>query len=275
METDLPLYPEQALSEIDKLIRKAIEYGRRVTEYGSADEIDSEIAKESIEQACLRMIVLLEQYADKHSTLIDEARSLLQSVKADPLKVRVLMGEVFLTWPWRLRELSDTFRNMHFKQEKKAGTDITLLLDVIANAEYYITNPRIFRDMPRSEVDIHVRIEGLIKCLYPDVLTKPRMSKPIKSFEPDTGIPSLKTLIEYKYIKSSDEGKKILDEILADIGGYQTDEYDIFIFVLYETHRLFPLSDWIRAIEESKPPNRIEIVLIKGVHPSKAAAKSK
>jgi len=275
METDLPLYPEQALRQIDKLIKEAIEYGERVTQYGSDDDIGYEIAKESIEKACLSMIVMLEQYANKHGTLIDEARSLLQSVKANPVEVRVLSGEVYLIWPWRLQELSDIFRSIHFQQEKKVGTDITPLLDVINNTEYYITNPRVFRDVPRSEDDIHVRIEGLLKCLYPDVITKPRMSKPIKSFEPDTGIPSLKTLIEYKYIKSADDGKNILDEILADIGGYQTDDYDTFVFVLYETYRVFPLSDWQTAIKESNPPNRIEIVLIKGVAPSKAEPKTK
>ncbi len=275
METDLPVYPEQALQEIDKLIRKAIEYGKRISEYGSEDEIDREVAKESIEKACLSTIVLLEQYADKHGTLIDEARSLLQSVKADPVKLRVLEGEVFLTWPWQVQDIVDIFRSMHFQQEKKGSTDIAPLLNVINNAEYYITNPRVFHDVPGSEDDIHVRIEGMIKCLYPDVITKPRLSKPIKSFDPDTGIPSLKTLIEYKYIKSLDDGKKIIDEILADIGGYQTDDYDKFVLVLYETHRLFPLSDWTRAIEKSRPPNPIEIILMKGVHPSKKVSKSK
>lgn len=105
METALPVYPEQALQEIDKLIRKAIEYGKRISEYGSEDEIDREVAKESIEKACLSTIVLLEQYADKHGTLINEARSLLQSVKAEPVKLRVLEGEVFLTWPWRVQDI--------------------------------------------------------------------------------------------------------------------------------------------------------------------------
>ncbi|MBA7624327.1 hypothetical protein ES703_31734 [subsurface metagenome] len=255
---------EQALEGIENLIRKAIDYGERVMG-GLYDEIDEAIACDNIELACLSIIALLEQYPHTHNTLREEATSLLKSVKENPLKTTVLNGEPYLVWPFKARDIVDIFKNLHVKQQKDVVQEISPLLDVIRNSEYFITNPKVFGKVPDSEGDVHLRIEGLLKCLYTEVEHKPRIPKPIKSFEPDTGIRSLRTLIEYKFIKTVEGGKKILEQILADIGGYQTDDYDKFVFVIYETNRVFPLRDWERAIEGSRPPNQIKIVVIKGV----------
>lgn len=274
MDTVLPTYPEQALQKIQELNRKSIEYANRIVQQGSGDAIDHEIAIDNLENAILSFVVLLEQYPDKHGTLLDEARKLLKSSREAPLKVKVLDGEPFLVWPYRLLDIVGIFKAIHLP-EKKTEKDISSLLEVITNSEYYITETNTFKNVPSSENDVHVRIEGLLKCIYPDLLTKPRLSKPIKSFEPDTAIPSLRTLIEYKYITNRTEGKKILDQILTDILGYQIDDYDNFIFVIYETHRLFPKGDWARAIESCKPRNQIEFVVMKGVASPKKTTKQK
>lgn len=268
----LSIYPEQALQKIQELSRKSIEYGDRIVQEASEDEIDREIAIDNLENAILSFIVLLEQYPEKHCTLLEEARNLLKSSREAPLKVKVLEGDPYLVWPYRLRDIVGIFKAIHLP-EKKTEKDISSLLEVITNTEYYITETNIFKNVPSSEKDVHVRIEGLLKCIYPDLQTKPRLSKPIKSFEPDTAIPSLKTLIEYKYITNRTEGKKILDQILADISGYQSDDYNNFIFVIYETHRLFPKGDWARVIENCKPQNQIEFVVMKGVASPKKTTK--
>lgn len=264
MENQSQILVEQVLEGIENLIRKAIDYGERVTQ-GWYDEIDEATAVDSIELACLSIIALLEQYPDTHNTLREEATSLLKSVRENPLKTRVLNGDAYLDWPFKARDIVGIFKNLHVKQQKDVVQEISPLLDVIGNSEYFITNPKIFGKVPDSEYDVHLRIEGLLKCLYTDVEHKPRIPKRIKSFEADTGVRSLRTLIEYKFIKTAEDGKKILDQILADIGGYQTDDYDKFVFVIYETNRVFPLNDWLTAIESSRPPNQIEIVVIKGV----------
>ncbi len=274
MDTVLPIYPERALQKIQELNRRSIEYANHIVQEGSADEIERDIAIDNLNNAILSFIVLLEQYPDKHGTLLDESRNLLKSSREAPLKVIVLEGEPYLVWPYRLRDIVDIFKAIHLPK-KKTEKDISSLLEVITNSEYYITKTDIFKNVPSSENDVYVRIEGLLKCIYPDLQTKPRLSKPIKSFEPDTAIPSLKTLIEYKYITNTTEGKRILDQILTDISGYQIDDYDTFIFVIYETHRLFSKGDWTRAIESCKPRNQIEFVVMKGVASPKKTTKQK
>lgn len=264
MESGAQRLLQQAVQEIEVLIRKSIDSGRLVID-GSADEIDKAMAEQSIRRACMRTVVLLEQFADSHRTLLNEARKIQKLVKAEPLKVEEVEGEFYLVLPFEIREIINIFKSLHFEKDKEAVPEIAPLLDVLGNTEYYITSSNIFGKVPRSEADVHERIEGLLKCLYKDVLRKPRLSKPIKGFEPDTGIPSLKTLIDYKFVTSSEDGKRIIDEILADIGGYQSRDYDKFVFVIYETSRVIPVDEWIQAVEASKPRNPIKIVVLKGV----------
>jgi len=263
MDSGLHLLPEQAVKEIEGLIRDSIEYGERMLA-GSVDEIGEEIAGQTLRRACIRTIVLLEQFGDRHRTLTAEAKRILESVKAKPLETQVLQGEYYLVWPFEIREVIDAFKSLHFEKANQAVPEIRPLLDVLKSSEYYITNPQIFGNVPRSEAQVHERIEGLLKCLYSDTEHKPRLSKPIKGFEADTGIRALRTLIDYKFITSLEDAKRIIEEIFADIGGYQTDDYDRFIFIIYETSRLVRIDEWTRAVEASKPRSAIQIVVLKG-----------
>lgn len=272
MNKDLSVYPEQAIQEIQELIRRAIDYGRRIVQWGSVDAIDRAIAEHDLDKAILNFIVLLEQYPDKHGTLLEEARNLLTSSRAEPLQVEVLEGEAYLIWPFKLSDLVGMFSSLHIpKEETKSDKDVDSLLEILDRSEYYITQTDIFKSVPRSENDVHIRIEGLLRCFYSDLQAKPRISKTIKSFEPDNEIPSLKALIEYKFITNRAQGKTIIDQVLADISGYQSPDRDNIIFVIYETRRVFPKADWNRMIESCKPQNRIECVVIKGVSYTKKA----
>ena len=272
MDKDLSVYPEQAIQEIEELNRKAIDYGKRIIQCYSEDDIDRAIAERELDNAILNFIALLEQYPDKHETLLEEARNLLISSRAEPLKVEVLEGEAYLIWPFKLLDLVNMFSSLHIPEKKtKSDKDVDSLLEILNRSEYYITQADIFKSVPRSESDVHIRIEGLLRCFYSDLQTKPRISKTIKSFEPDTEIPSLKALIEYKYIANRAQGKKIIDQVLADMSGYQSPDRDNIIFVIYETRRVFPKADWDSMIESCKPQNRIECVVIKGVTYAKKA----
>jgi hypothetical protein len=138
---------------------------------------------------------------------------------------------------------------------------------VIHNMERYITSRTIFNNVPSNEDDVHNRIEKALECIYSDVRHKPPISRRIKGFEGDTGLPELSALIEYKYIDSFKAKKQAFEQILADIGGYQCKEYKNFFFVMYETMRFSSEEEWKLAIEECNPPNPVEVILLKGSPP--------
>ena len=59
------------------------------------------------------------------------------------------------------------------------------LLQIIRDIHYVITDKDLFRTTPSNENDVHLRIEGILKCVFPDLKHKPNLTKQIKNFEPE------------------------------------------------------------------------------------------
>ena len=171
--------------------------------------------------------------------------------------------EPYLVWISPLEAIVDSISEYYSlaEGETKVSRD---LLAIIQESIYSITNKDVFQNAPQCEDDVHKRIEAILKCTFPDLLHKPRLAKPIKNFEPDTGLPSLKTLVEYKYISNKTEAKRIADEILADSRGYISNEWNIFIYVIYETHRVKPEKEWNQLIASCKISGNSKVIVLHG-----------
>ncbi|MEI6155327.1 MAG: hypothetical protein WCQ90_14710 [Deltaproteobacteria bacterium] len=138
------------------------------------------------------------------------------------------------------------------------------LLDIIRNVHYTITNKAVFPNVPQNENDVHLRIEAILKSVFPDLKHKPSITKQIKNFEPDTGIPSIKTLIEYKFLSKKSDVAIIADQLLADTRGYSSKDWERFLYVIYETNRFRPESDWNQLMRDSGVPMNTTIVVLSG-----------
>jgi hypothetical protein len=122
---------------------------------------------------------------------------------------------------------------------------ITKDLETILRAmTYSIVDRNAFGEAPFNEEEVHHRVEAVLRCIFPDLLHKPRITKQIKHFEPDTGIPSIRTLIEYKFVNDENDCKRVADEILADTRGYASPDWQGLIFVFYETRPLRSEVQW-------------------------------
>ena len=138
------------------------------------------------------------------------------------------------------------------------------LLDIIRNAQYVITSATIYQHVPQNENDVHLRIESILKCIFPDLKHKPSLSKQIKNFEPDTGIPSIETLVEYKFLSRKDDVGTIADQLLADTRGYTSKDWKRFLYVIYETNRFRSESDWNQLMRDSGVPTNTTVVVMSG-----------
>ena len=107
----------------------------------------------------------------------------------------------------------------------------------------------------------------MLRCIFPDLKHKPSLSKPLKNFEPDTGIPSQRTLIEYKFIKAAKDVPVISDQILADTRGYTSTEWDRFVYVIYETERFQTEEKWTAHLRESGVSMSSTVVVLAGTSP--------
>jgi len=173
----------------------------------------------------------------------------------------------------RLRQYLHAIRSF-FPQEDQ--TKVTKdLLQIIRDIHYVITNKALFGGAPRSESDVHIRIEGILKCVFPDLKHKPALTKSIKNFEPDTGIPSISTLIEYKFLSRSKDVPAIADQVLADTRGYVSKDWTRLLYVVYETNRFKPEKEWRQLLLQSGVPENTSIVVLSGEPLPKKRTKSK
>ena len=138
------------------------------------------------------------------------------------------------------------------------------IISILRASLYSINDKNIFINPPCNEKEVHSRIEAVLKCIFPDLKHKPSITKPIKNFEPDTGLPSVRTLIEYKFISAQKDVKRISDEVLADTRGYFSRVWKRFIYVIYETSRLRPETEWSQLLRESGVQDNTEIIVLSG-----------
>lgn len=138
------------------------------------------------------------------------------------------------------------------------------IISILRATLYSITDKNIFDKPPARESEVHSRIEAVLKCVFPDLKHKPSINKPIKNFEPDTGLPSVRTLIEYKFISNQNDAKRVSDEVLADTRGYFSRDWERFIYVIYEESRVKPEPEWIQMLKECGVPGNTQILVLPG-----------
>jgi len=223
---------------------------------------DPEAAATSLmEQAFLQCITLCQ------SAGID---SLLELVKADYLRAQkegflkegVWEEGTYLVWSERIRSyLNGIEGGMGIRDE---GAVDAALVQILRNAQYLVGDGRLFAKPPQDESEVHCRIEAVLKAVYPDTLHKPPLGKAVKGFEPDTGIPSLHTLIEYKFIAKIEDVGPRADEILADTRGYASKDWRHVVFVIYETGRFCSEDDWNRLLRDCEISATIKVIVLCG-----------
>ena len=217
-----------------------------------------------LEFAWIMLLDLLERLG--HKALLEFAQKDYNDFKKEPSASVMGYEEPFMIWPARLGLHINSLKDLHLPEADLGASlvEIDKLKRLIKNSEYYITQTSVFSWVPCIEDDVHNRIEGILKCSYPDLKRKPPLAKKIKGFIPDTGIPSLRTFIEYKFINNEKEAKAVLDEIFSDISGYKDHEYDRYIFVIYETGRIFNRSDWEEAVASAQAKESIDVIVLQG-----------
>jgi hypothetical protein len=183
-------------------------------------------------------------------------------------------GEPYLMAEFELRRFVTSIEAVYGM--KSSDVVSKNVVEVLRATQYAITDRNCFKEPPASEADVHHRVEAVLKCIFPDLRPKPPIAKSVKNFVPDTGLPSIRTLVEYKFIQDKSEVGRVADEILADTRGYKTSEWDKFIFLVYETHRFKPEKEWNSLLLECETAFNTQAIVICGEAPKpKGPAKVK
>jgi hypothetical protein len=225
---------------------------------GSHDPEDYKLlAENSLHSAFLKMLVLLDRLGlertySRLSAIYDEAQN-------EMLKVEMYDNDPYLHWRTVLLRFVEAVGSaQNVKAPSTISKDVHSILRACTHA---ITDPACFPDVPSREADVHVRIEAVLRCVFPDLKSKPALTKPIKNFQPDTGLPSIQTLIEYKFLSNAEDSARIADEILADTRGYWSPEWKQLIYAIYETRRFKTEHEWNVLLRECAVENASVVVL--------------
>jgi len=172
-------------------------------------------------------------------------------------------GDPYLKWGGPARQFRMALMTVYMTES--AQTITKDLEGILRGATYAITDRDAFGDPPSNEEHVHRRIEALLRCIFPDLLHKPKLTKQIENFEPDTGIPSIGTLIEYKFLSAAIHAPRIADEILADTRGYASKEWRFFLYVIYETERFKREAEWRQLLRECAVSENTSVVVLTGI----------
>jgi len=222
-----------------------------------------------IEECFLQLLVIVEAMGlpELHKMILSEYLAKKDSKEGFLRHATMPDGEPYSENVSRLRRFLGTIEQFF---PTKDSTVITKdILQILRDIHYTITDRALFVKVPQNEQDVHIRIEGILKCVFPDLKHKPTLTKPIKNFEPDTGIPSIETLIEYKFLSCANDAKVVADQLLADTRGYVSKEWRNFIYVLYETNRFRPEKEWVQLLKQSGVPENTTIVVLSGEPPKR------
>jgi len=221
-----------------------------------------------IEDAFRTLLVLLDSLELSRS--YNEVYSLFTEARKDFGEINTGPEGPYLTWSAPLYRYLDAVAVTHGTPSSIAITKD--LAGILRESNYFVGAASLFSTPPQSEAQLHDRIEGVLRCLFRDLQHKPRLTKPIKNFEPDTGLPSISTLIEYKYLARSGDVGPMADQVLADTRGYHSPEWNNFIYVIYETRRFRSEEEWNRLLAASGVTDNTQIVVLLGEPSDKAAS---
>lgn len=254
-----------AIDSIEKNLREASNYymnGCYGYELDESTSDDHEISEYYIERAFVELLILAEHLSlnstyQRIDALFEEAK------KKGFLVSKMGQEEPYLVWPEKLRMYVDGIASAHGLKET-SESEMKDIKNIIRRSLYAICDTSLFPQLPEKEAHVHDRIEAILKCHFADLKRKPSLTKPIKNFEPDSGIPSAKTLIEYKFVTSKSEAKIAVDQILADTRGYRSSQWKNLLFVIYETHRVMPEEDWSQLLKECELGKNYDVMVLSG-----------
>lgn len=97
--------------------------------------------------------------------------------------------------------------------------------------------------VPKNESEVRNAILAVCSYSFPDAIREVGIPKILKHYKGDLGIPSLRTMVEFKFITSQSEMKAALDGVYADMKGYKHPDWETFYGVFYMTGPFYTQQD--------------------------------
>lgn len=118
--------------------------------------------------------------------------------------------------------------------------------------------------LPTKESDVRNEVLKVCKYAFPEAMREIEIPQIIKNYKGDLGVPSLRAMAEFKFIKTKNEMKQCLDGVYADMKGYSSDNWNYFYGVFYMTKPFYNEMEIVRAFEYVDADKRWTPIVING-----------
>ena len=116
---------------------------------------------------------------------------------------------------------------------------------------------------PGNEAGVQKVMHDYLSVVFPDFVPTPQIPGSLKHFQPDGGIRSIKTAIEFKYADSLDELKTALSGIYEDMAGYSgSRDWVRFYSVIYLTKPFTTFAQIVADLNRPDAPNWTPIAVV-------------
>lgn len=129
-----------------------------------------------------------------------------------------------------------------------AVTGLSVLETILRNTAKIIAKSGIPAE---NETQIRNEVLRVLQLAFLDARKDPAIAKNFKTYKPDIGIPSLMAAVEYKFLRTKKDMKSHLDQVFADIKGY--DRHGIwknFYAVFCQKGPFFTQEDVVQTFRE-------------------------
>lgn len=179
-----------------------------------------------------------------------------------------LLGEPMLLSTFPLYDMIITIRELYLPEQ----TTVTRMFE-----SEWATARKILGNLPlcaatigyefNDEATLDRFAETILHGTYPELNSNPSVELPISYTLPDTGIPNIGLLIEYKYLRSeSDFTQHLRDEMQADVRNWAgTQKWAGLIFCVYQQRVFFSEESIYKTLtKDSTTFKHLSVVLITG-----------
>jgi len=222
----------------------------------------------AIEEAYLFAIAL----AEKHglNLIADYIKSRKPEFGPDLLKsyYSQLIGELMLLSTFPLYDMVRTVRELYLPEQT---TQTTVFESEWATVRKILGNLSLCAAALGYEFNDEAALdrfaEAVLRGTYPELNSNPSVGLPTSYTLPDTGIPNIGLLIEYKYLRNeSDFHQHIRDEMQADVRNWAgTQKWTGLIFCIYQQRVFFSEEIIYKTLTKDITTfNHLSVVLITG-----------
>lgn len=220
------------MQELDKIQSAIIKANDEWEHSYHSEEVQEEYVQSYCQEAYLTMLAFIDkhnliglrEYATKEWEKYKD--NLLNSYYSDVADMPFLAVTGNFLYPMLVALFNAYGIYKSFEPTEKGSFKLKQALELLPHTalklNYKITD----------EASIDKLIEAFLTPIYPDLNSNPSLSLAEGYRQPDSSIPSLKLLLEYKYIKNKTEIRKIIDEAQADIRNYAQSPWEYLYFVI-------------------------------------------